>query len=682
VAVAWPYAYVADGGGGLRVLDVSHPDDPYEIGFYSAPGNAQDVAVMGNYAYVSHSDAGLRVVDISNPANPVEVGAYNPTAYAGAVAVAEGELPGQLYAYVKGEVNLEVVDVSNPAAPAGVGSYAPPLRSPGRVVAASGPPGQAYAYVLDEGDLKIVDISEPAAPVRIGVYDPPESAVDVAVAQSDPPGQTFAYVAAGGAGLRVVNVSDPASPVEVGFLNTLAATKVTVAAGAPPDYAYILEGNVGLRIVDTSDPTDPVVVGSYDTPGQAKHVAVAASDPPGQIYAYVVDSDQSVWTSYLRVVDVSDPSNPVQTGFCELPSYEVGDLAVAGTHAYLAVGDVLYRYLSIVDVSDPSAPAVVGAHYGGPAETVAVAGQCVYYAGYHSLSPSVSYWGLYVVDITDPVVPAQIGYYKLLGWMDVAVEAGNIYVAGDGAGLSILRFTDLALDGRVSQANGLPAPGVEMALNPGPTTTTDADGAYSFADLYSGEYTLSPSLPGYTFQPVARTLILPPRASGVNFILLPLPVSTTLTPGVATSLTYTDTQGLPTTLDFPPDAVTQTTTVFLTPTVVSRQAGYAFAGHAFELAAYRTGTLQPGLVFSAPVSVALHYSDWDVRVVTDELELELWWRMDGGWQDAAQTCDPATDYDRDAAGNVLGVPICRVGGFALFGPTREVYLPVMYQLWP
>jgi hypothetical protein len=286
------------------------------------------------------------------------------------------------------------------------------------------------------------------------------------------------------------------------------------------------------------------------------------------------------------------------------------------------------------------------------------------------------------VDVSDPAVPVQIGYHKALGWNNLAVEAGNIYLAEGSAGLSILRFTDLALDGRVSQANGLPAPGIDVTLDPGPTTTTGADGAYSFADLYSGEYTLSPSLPGYTFQPIARTVILPPRTGKQNFVFLSLPVSTTLTPGVAASLTYTDTQGLPTTLDFPADAVTQTTTVFLTPTVASRQAGYAFAGHAWELAAYRGGELQPGLVFSAPVSVTLHYSDEDVRVVTDELELALWWRLDGGWQDATQTCDPATAYDRNAAGNVLSLPVCRVGGFALFGPTREMYLPAMYHLGP
>lgn len=38
VAVAGPYAYVADGYGGLRIVDVSDPTHPKEVGFYDMPG--------------------------------------------------------------------------------------------------------------------------------------------------------------------------------------------------------------------------------------------------------------------------------------------------------------------------------------------------------------------------------------------------------------------------------------------------------------------------------------------------------------------------------------------------------------------------------------------------------------------------------------------------------------------
>jgi hypothetical protein len=34
IEVRWPYAFVADYEQGLRVLDIRHPSDPVEVGFY------------------------------------------------------------------------------------------------------------------------------------------------------------------------------------------------------------------------------------------------------------------------------------------------------------------------------------------------------------------------------------------------------------------------------------------------------------------------------------------------------------------------------------------------------------------------------------------------------------------------------------------------------------------------
>ena len=56
-----------------------------------------------------------------------------------------------------------------------------------------------------------------------------------------------------------------------------------------------------------SFPADPLM-GAYDTPDIAYSVAVSGG------YAYVADG-----YSGLRVVDVSDPANPVETGFYDTP---------------------------------------------------------------------------------------------------------------------------------------------------------------------------------------------------------------------------------------------------------------------------------------------------------------------------------------------------------------------------
>jgi hypothetical protein len=51
--VAGNHAFLADGGAGLRVVDVSDPTEPREVGFYDTPGSACGVAVSGNNAYLA-----------------------------------------------------------------------------------------------------------------------------------------------------------------------------------------------------------------------------------------------------------------------------------------------------------------------------------------------------------------------------------------------------------------------------------------------------------------------------------------------------------------------------------------------------------------------------------------------------------------------------------------------------
>jgi len=52
------------------------------------PASAADIYVDGTYVYVAMSEAGLRILDISTPTAPREVGAYDTPGYAKQVHVA------------------------------------------------------------------------------------------------------------------------------------------------------------------------------------------------------------------------------------------------------------------------------------------------------------------------------------------------------------------------------------------------------------------------------------------------------------------------------------------------------------------------------------------------------------------------------------------------------------------
>jgi len=197
VAVQGHFAYV---GVGLRLvaLDISNPADMREVGVTPPfPHFVEDVAVSGTLAYVAAGGSGLRVVDISNPALPTEIGAWDSRGYANGVAVA-----GSIAYLADGPYGLRVVDVSKPSQPVEVGSaypmnYAFKVAVQGRVacIAAAG------------AGMLIADVTDPRHPVEVGSLSTGGYAYGVAVAGST------AYVADGWEGLKIVSVTNPGLPV-------------------------------------------------------------------------------------------------------------------------------------------------------------------------------------------------------------------------------------------------------------------------------------------------------------------------------------------------------------------------------------------------------------------------------------------------------------------------------------
>jgi hypothetical protein len=73
IEVSGDFAYVADFYCGLRIVDISLPSSPLEVGPLDTPGHANGVAVAGHYVFVADGSGGLRIIDVSNPALPMEI---------------------------------------------------------------------------------------------------------------------------------------------------------------------------------------------------------------------------------------------------------------------------------------------------------------------------------------------------------------------------------------------------------------------------------------------------------------------------------------------------------------------------------------------------------------------------------------------------------------------------------
>jgi uncharacterized protein (TIGR03437 family) len=444
IAISGTVAYVATGGSGLHLLNVSDPIHPAEIGSLQVRGYAEGVAVLGTTVCLADGPYGLRVIDVSNPAAPAEIGSAFTRNYAFKVA-----MDGQ-YAYVAAAgAGLLIVDLTNPAKPSEVATLATPGYAYGLAVS-----GNTVYVAGGWGGLLTVDVTTKATPLLLGQYQTggwakavsvsgnlayvaaalsgllvvdvsnpaaPAEVVSLAVVGGDAAGVavagTTAYVADRNWGLEAVSVSAPASPVQVGFYGPLGFAQGVTVAG---NYAYVTAGNYGLRIVDISDPTRPRQVGAYDTQSYANIVVVIGN------FGYV--GTQGTGSSELHVLDISDPTHVFRTGF-----FSVG----GGTRDMIYSGEIVYiateHGLLLIDVSDPAAPKQLSflqiqTSIGqSTAVGVALMGTVAFV--------SVSEHGLVAVDVSNPASPAIIGS---LQWPNafaqgIVVEQGTAFIADTGS---------------------------------------------------------------------------------------------------------------------------------------------------------------------------------------------------------------------------------------------------------
>jgi hypothetical protein len=128
--------------------------------------------------------------------------------------------------------------------------------------------------------------------------------------------------------------------------------------------------------------------------------------------------------------------------------------------------------------------------------------------------------------------------------------------------------------------------------------------------------------------------------------------------------------------------VTDTTTLAYTPVeTTTAPAGFVFAGHAFNLDAYRGGALLSSFTFSKPVTITIHYDESDLDGLDeDTLVLEYWNEEASEWVDAASTCTPTSIHERHLGENWLAVPVCHLSRFAMFGG-HKVYLPLVLRYY-
>ena len=451
VAVSGRYAYVADGPGGLRIVDIADPTNPTEVAVVYRLNYVFDVALAGNYAYLAAAGAGLLAAEVSDPVRPLELGRLDTQGYAYGIAVSENT------AYIAdGWEGLVAVDLADPRQPREVGAY----ETPGWVmdVAVDG----NRLYVADAfGGLRVVDASDSAKPTELGAYAAPNGH-----AQSLAVSGRVVYVADLNLGLHAVDVSTPDQPRPVGFYSPVGFADGVAVAGS---YAYVAAGPYGFRVVDISDPSRPRQVGTFNTQNSAITVSVAGN------FSYVgAPPFPGPFGVRWYVLDISDPASPQEGSFYEGP----GEPAVGMPRDQLVHGDILYvaneSGFALFDVSQPGSLCILsflditggrGPTPGIPTATgVAVSGDVAYVAAEAG--------GLWTFDVSDPRNPTRLSIFNEpvtpelegegVSMPDVAVAGNLVYVAD----LDLLRVVDVTDPRSPKSLGSYRLPASELGFGP------------------------------------------------------------------------------------------------------------------------------------------------------------------------------------------------------------------------
>lgn len=186
------------------------------------------------------------------------------------------------------------------------------------------------AYVTaDTAGFQILDISDPANITEVGRYDMPGYCKFNFLDRSG----NYVYVGYwlsedNSRGLLVIDVTDPTSPTLVREFPTSQGRIMDVLVKG--NYVYIAEEATAVSMIDISDPADPVTVGCW-------HTDSLCIDPYGidvwGDFVYVVNRMCLAYD--LKIVDFSEPSNPLWVGNHTSPGFGLG-VAVSGSNIYLA----------------------------------------------------------------------------------------------------------------------------------------------------------------------------------------------------------------------------------------------------------------------------------------------------------------------------------------------------------
>ena len=316
-----------------------------------------------------------------------------------------------------------VVSISN-----GAFGDAPMLQGVNSVAVSN---GYAYALSYYTNSIEIFDVSNPAQPTPVSRISRDSLDFLVAMPQAMQIVDQYLYVlSSGDNALEIIDIADPTSPKHIGNIvhgdggaNFSRPRDLAVRNG----FAYVLVYD-GIEIIDVSNPHNPIHTGFMDL-----NLSFGGLIRISGNYLYVHTG------SFMGIFDLSTPSTLVTQSYFQLvPNSEPKAFYVEGNYAYHAWGGVNTDGFEIIDVSNPTSPTRTAQLLAGQGGTVLQEPSALFTKEGFAYLVSAESNILEIINVQDPQHPDKVGSLTQLGSPESITLAGNLAFIGGSQSLNIV----------------------------------------------------------------------------------------------------------------------------------------------------------------------------------------------------------------------------------------------------
>jgi choice-of-anchor B domain-containing protein len=238
-----------------------------EVGYVAGPeSNWREITVLGNHAFVVSEGGGprmgMQVISLAPLPDSVHLVTTYRTTFTTGHMIMRDTRSDSPYVYISGASatgGVHILNVANPAAPVQVGVYDPPYYIHDAHIRGT----RLYASAGGMRQVDIVDIANKANPTLMTSLHYPGAYTHSCWTTDD---NRFLFVAdeQDGQPARLWNIENLNAITEVAqyTANPQSLVHNLYIRGM---YAFVAHNTEGLRVVDLADPTVPVEVGYYDT---------------------------------------------------------------------------------------------------------------------------------------------------------------------------------------------------------------------------------------------------------------------------------------------------------------------------------------------------------------------------------------------------------------------------------